>query len=184
MLTTVSIGLVIVFGVKGSSIVEGRHPPVDPGVDFTVGLLALLAGYVVWRSRLRREDERARPTTETADRSGWSERMLARGARLAFVVGIVLNVVPGLFPFVALKDIAQLDYAALATVVLVIAFYVVMFVLVEVPLVAGLVAPARTAAAADTFNSWLGRNGRELVAMTLAVVGIYLMVRGIVGALG
>ena len=35
--------------------------------------------------------------------------MLERGAPLAFVAGIVLNVFPGVFPLIALKDIAELD---------------------------------------------------------------------------
>jgi Sap, sulfolipid-1-addressing protein len=178
MLTTVSVGLAVVFSLRNSDIVQGPHPPVDPAVDLTVGLLALLGSYVVSR-RPRRHD---RPTPRPRDRPAWSERMIARGAGLAFPVGIALNLFPGLFPFVALKDIAELDYSTGATVLLVIGFYVVMLTIVEVPLVALLVAPERTARAVEGFNSWLGRNGRRLIAVSLAVIGVYLIVRGVVAA--
>lgn len=182
MLTTVSVGLVIVFSLRHSDIVQGPHPTVDPAVDLAVGSLALLAGYIVSRPLRHRVPDHDRPTARPPDRPTWSERMIARGAGLAFLVGIVLDLFPGLFPFVALKDIAELDYSAGATVLLVIGFYVVMFAIVEVPLVALLVAPERTAKAVEGFNSWLGRNGRQLIAVSLAVIGVYLVIRGVVAA--
>jgi hypothetical protein len=180
MLTTVSIGLVIVFALESSGIVEGPHrTTTNAVVDLTIGGLALLLSYVLSR---RWAAEHARAAAKTPDRPGWTERMIERGALLAFGVGVVLNVVPGLFPFVALKDIAQLDYAPWATVLLVIGFYVVMFTIAEVPLVAGIVAPERTARAVDRFNTWLERNGRRLIVIALAAIGVYLTVRGIVAA--
>ena len=84
--------------------------------------------------------------------------MLDKGTRLAFVAGIILCVFPGFFPLIALKDIAQLDYSVAATVVVLFAFYVVMFTLIEVPLVGFLTAPARTAELTTSFNVWLDRN--------------------------
>jgi hypothetical protein len=45
--------------------------------------------------------------------------------------------------------------------------------------VAYLVAPERTIAATNAFNDWLARNGRRVAAGVLAVVGAYLVVRGL-----
>ena len=43
----------------------------------------------------------------------WAERVLGKGGVfLAFGVGIVLNIVPGVVPIVAIKDIAELDIGA------------------------------------------------------------------------
>jgi hypothetical protein len=85
------------------------------------------------------------------------------------------------FPFVALKNIAELDYSPAASVALVVGFYLIMFLPVEVPLGSYLVAPARTSAAVGRFNSWLRQNTRRVAALILSLVGVYLVARGIVG---
>lgn len=82
-------------------------------------------------------------------------------------------------PFVALKDIAQLDRSNGANVVAIVAFYVVMFAFVEVPIVAFAFAPERTAAWSGRFNAWLGHNARRVAAYVLAAVGTYLTTRGL-----
>src|SRR5262249_36281468 len=110
-------------------------------------------------------------------------RLLSKGAALAFVAGVVANVFPGFLPFIALKDIAELDYPAPATIAVIIGFYGVMFTFVEAPLLGYLFAPARTETAVHTFNLWLGRNGRALAASVLAVAGVVEIARGVVTAL-
>ena len=110
----------------------------------------------------------------------WPQRAVGQGAPIAFVAGVVLNIVPGTFPIVALKDIAELDASDGAKIATIIIFYVIMFAFVEIPIVAYLFAPTRTITAVDNFNGWLGRNGRRVAVYVLAVVGAYLVVRGIV----
>jgi hypothetical protein len=173
LLTTVTIGLVIVFVLRGSSLFSGSRPAFGPAVDLAAGVVALIAGLVVRRRRSEEKAKRDGPT--------WTERTLSRGAPLAFVAGIVLNIVPGVFPFVAMKNIAELDYPPAASVALVVGFYLIMFLPAEVPLGCYLFAPARTAVEVGRFNSWLARNVRQIAAITLLVVGAYLVVRGIVG---
>jgi hypothetical protein len=173
LLTTVTIGLVIVFVLRGSSLFSGSRPTFGPVVDLVAGAVALFAGLVVRRGGRKEEAKH--------DGSTWTERTLARGAPLAFVAGVVLNVVPGVFPFVAMKNIAELDWSPAASVALVAGFYLIMFLPAEVPLGCFLVAPARTSVEVGRFNSWLARNVRLIAAVTLLVVGVYLVVRGIVG---
>jgi len=64
-------------------------------------------------------------------------------------------------------------------VALVVVFYVIMFALVEVPIVSHVIAPARTAAAVQGVNDWLSANGRRLAVWILAAGGAYLVVRGL-----
>jgi hypothetical protein len=64
---------------------------------------------------------------------------------------------------------------------LVLGFYLIMFIPVEVPLGAFLIAPAATAAKVGRFNIWVRRNARRIGVFALAVAGIYLVVRGAVG---
>ena len=107
------------------------------------------------------------------------ERMLDHGAPLAFVAGIVFNIVPGVVPLVALKDIAELDYTFAATVGLLLGFYLIMFAFIEIPLAGYLVAPESTARLTARFNAWLDRTGPRVGIAVLALIGVYLIVRGV-----
>lgn len=176
LLTTVTIGTIIVILLGHSDHVSGSSPTFDAATYFVAATAALLVAYIVW-SRGRAKVEA--PPTQPG-RPSWSERSLARGGLLAFVAGIVLNVIPGVLPFVALKDIAELDYTPLGAVALVIGFYLVMFLPAEVPLGSYLVAPRRTTAAVERFNTWLKRNARLIAVYVLVGAAIYLAVRGIV----
>jgi hypothetical protein len=176
-LTTIGLGLAIVYALRSSSLVSGSwKSTTDASVDLVVGCFALVAAALVWRGRTRE------PEPQPAQKSGRIERLVARGAALAFVAGIVANVVPGVFPFIALKDIAELNASVAATVALVVGFYIVMFTFVEAPLFAFLLAPERTKVAVESFNLWLGRHGRALAASVLLAVGVLAIVHGIVAA--
>jgi len=176
LLTTVALGILIVFALQDTSFVTGSHPPANPTFALVAGLLSLLAAYAVLRS------SRKGPPPAPAPSKGPSrtERAVERGGPVAFAAGVVLNIVPGALPFVALKDIAQLDASNGARVAAIVAFYLVMFMFVEVPIVAFAFAPERTAAVVGRFNAWLGRNARRVAAYVLAAVGFYLTIRGLV----
>jgi hypothetical protein len=176
LLTTVAIGTVIVFLLEKSDLVSSSRPAFSSATYLIASVAALLVAYIVWRRR------RSAANAAPAEPSGpsWSERTLSRGGLLAFLVGIVLNVIPGVLPFVALKDIAELDYPTGAAVALVLCFYLIMFLPAEVPLGSYLFAPRRTAAVVARFNAWLKRNATLIALYVLTAAGIYLGVRGIV----
>jgi hypothetical protein len=175
LLTTISIGLAIVFALDGSSLATGSNRSFGAGVYLVAGLLSLLAGGALWWSG-RRPRKPKPPRTQPS----LAERSIERGAPVAFAAGVVLNIIPGTFPFVALLEIAKLDVGDAAKVGAVVVFYVIMLAFAEVPIVAYLVAPERTITATNAFNDWLSRNGRNVAALVLAAVGLYLVVRGLV----
>lgn len=184
LLTTVTIGIAIVFALQDSSFVSGSRPPANPTLDLVAGLLSLLAAYALLRSNRRAPASAAATSTQTTKKPSVAERAVDRGAPVAFAAGVVLNIIPGTFPFVGLKDIAQLDASNGAKVAAIVAFYVIMFAFVEVPIVAFAFAPEWTTATTIRFNAWLGRNARRLAAYVLAAVGLYLTVRGLVQLFG
>lgn len=175
LLTTISIGLAIVFTLDGTTVASGSNHSVSAAIYLIVGLLSLLAAGALWRIG-------GRPRKPKPQKTGPSlaERSVERGAPVAFAAGVVLNIIPGTFPFVALYDIAKMDVSNSSKVVAVVVFYVIMLSFAEVPIVAYLVAPQRTIAATNAFNDWLSRNGRRVAAVVLAVVGAYLVVRGLI----
>lgn len=176
LLATISIGVVIVLALDDTAFVNRSRSTYDPVVYFTAGALMLIVALM-----LARLPERPKPEPQPAGqgKDSWAERAMTRGAPIAFVFGILLNILPGVLPFVALKNIAELDLGTTEVIVTVAGFYLVMFLLVEVPLGAYLFAPERTAALTGRFNSWLSENGRRVGTWLCALVGVLLIVRGI-----
>jgi thiol:disulfide interchange protein len=173
MLATVTVGCAIVFALEDTPLLTRSRHKTDAAVAIVVGAAALVAAFFIRRS------DRQRPATPKANTSSRVDRLSGHGTWLAFVTGIVLNLFPGLLPFIAMKDIGELNYSTAATIAVIVGFYVVMFTPVEAPLVAFLVAPERTARAVDSFNVWLARNARKLAWWALAVFGAFELVRGI-----
>ena len=178
LLTTITIGLILVFALQDSNFVSGPSNKANPVLNIAAGLFAL--GSALYLSR--RKKTPAKPAATTAKKPSLTERAVERGGLVAFIAGVVLNIVPGAFPFVALKDIAQLDVSDAGKVVSVIVFYVIMFAFAEVPIVAYLFAPERTTVKVNQFNDWLRRNSTRVAVWVLVAIGIYLTVRGVVQA--
>ncbi len=174
LLTTVVIGVVIVFVLRDSSLLSDGRRTFSPALDLAAGAAALLLAVVLGRHPRPARDE----PDPSSNRPPWYERAVSRGGPLAFAAGVVLNVFPGVFPFVAMKDIAELDYSTAATVALIVGFYLVMFLPAEVPLASYLFAPAETTEVVGQLRDWLDRNGRRVAVITLAIVGTYLLLRG------
>jgi hypothetical protein len=186
MLTSVSVGAAIVFALDGTEPRSRSTLPSAPWIDIVVGSLALLAAAVLQRVGARNarrkaaEPETPKRESRTSQRI---ERLVQSGGPLAFVGGIVATILPAPLAIIAMADIAQLDYSAAETVVVIVAFYLVMFTFVEVPMVGFVVAPERTKAKAMAFNDWLERNLVQIGVWALTVLGAAEIVRGIVTAL-
>jgi hypothetical protein len=173
LLATIAVGIALVFTLDNSNVVSRDRGELDPAVSMIAGVLALVAAAVVLRL-----DSRPGERYPAKPHSSRTERFL-ENAKLAFLAGLLLDVVPGVFPFVALKNIAEGGYPAAANVALVVLFYVIMFASVEVPLAAYLVSPERTVVMVGRMNDWLDRNTKQIGAVVLGAVGAYLVVRGL-----
>src|SRR5205809_5825531 len=68
LLTTVSVGIAVVFALQGASFMSGSKPTIDPVVDLTIGLLSLLAAFALLRKQGRAREgslAQAKPEVET-----------------------------------------------------------------------------------------------------------------------
>ena len=151
-------------------------------LPLVIGVVGILIGLAVLRHARHAQPNPSRPAAASAPGrlAGW----LDRSAPVVFLVGVVVNVVPGAFPILGLKDIANLHYGAAGTFVMVLAFYLIMFVFLEVPLVWFFIDPERAADSTRRFNRWLGDNKIMLGAYCLVIVGAYLIVRGLLTLAG
>ncbi len=176
-LAAVSVGLVIIYALDGSSLTDSSATA-GPVAEIVVGALSLLAAAV-----LRHRDTTISPPSDVQVEPaspGRVEQALARGASIAFVTGIVLDLAPSPFALIAYKDIAGFDISFAETLVIVIAFYLVALMFVEVPLLGYLVAPGWTASHTVQFNTWLNGNWRRLAIWVLTGLGAYLICKGVV----
>jgi Sap, sulfolipid-1-addressing protein len=189
-LTSISLGLLIVFSLHGSSSVSTARHTLSPVEDIVVGSIALLVAYVLGTGRTARLQERRRLRKEAkAEKKGepkksLPERLLGRGsARLTFVVGVLLTF-PGVSYLAALDRMAKLDAGNFAIVLLVVGFCIVQQLLLELPLFGYLVAPEWTADAVVRFRAWLARSGGRVATIGAATIGVLLLIRGLITLFG
>jgi Sap, sulfolipid-1-addressing protein len=187
MLTTISVSSALVFRFQGSTFLSGSPSSADAWLDLVIGALCLLAALVLHLGTSGRGPKpfHKRPPSNKQSRStDLVEKLVEKGAVLSFVAGIVATILPGPLAIIGMKNIAELDYSNSATFAMIVLFYVIMFALVEIPLVGFVVAPVWTKKAATDFNNWLARNLRSLAIWALTIVGAVELVRGIFAAFG
>lgn len=188
---SIALGLGIVAALQGSNAVKSEQSGLSWGADLAIGGLVLLLAVVLGtrtdeRYRERRTERRAaagkQPKPDDGDKEPWSARILSKGSvPLVFAAGLAVNV-PGAAYLVALKDIAAGHHSTGTVVALVIGFNLIMFLMAEVPLLGLWLAPQRTNALVERFNNWLSRNGRSIAIGLCALLGVFLIVRGIVNS--
>jgi hypothetical protein len=163
---------------------------IGPAAYLIVGGLALILAIFAATSRgrelLGRERPRLRLSRRGGERSGPSSRAKSRAERaltegsllIAVVIGGVLGV-PGPFDLLALGRLARGSDTRLEMIVTIIVFYVIKFLLIEVPLVSYAIWPERTAAEVGRFSGWMRAHKLEVVAAVVGVVGVVLIGNGI-----
>jgi hypothetical protein len=173
-----TVGLVVLFAVR-RELLATAHVSL-PRVQIGVGVLALLgAAYLAVRAVRRRcepeQDSDPGPLSARAARlRGGSSLWVAAAAGL----GIAL---PSADYLAALAVILASGAAAATRVGALVAFHVVAFAPVEVPLAAYLLAPDSTRVTMAAVNDWIRSRRRFEVVALLAVVGGVLLTVGVAG---
>jgi hypothetical protein len=183
--TSMTVGLVIVFALHNSGVVSTSKKAISPAEDIVVGALLLLIALMLKTGRdqslrQRREARKRAKQGDAAAKPSWPQRMLARSSpRVTFAVGIVLSF-PGVSYLAALTKIDKLDAGTVPTVALVIGFCLIQQLLLELPLLGYVFAPERTERAVTEFRAWLARSGRKALIIGAAVIAFVLIGRGLI----
>ena len=188
-LTSITLGLVIVFALPGSGTESTFKQTIGPLEDVVLGLLLWTLAFVLRTGRDRPFQERRREkkdaklkAREEAGKPTESLplRMLGKGdPKITFVVGILLSF-PGLSYLDALDHIHKLDPGTVPTVLLVVVFCVIQLLLLELPLLGYALAPDSTQATVTRFRAWMGRSGRTAAVIGAVVIGAWLLARGVI----
>jgi Sap, sulfolipid-1-addressing protein len=191
-LTSIGIGLLIVFTLSGASTQSTSQHNVGPVEDILIGLLALTVAFVLRTGRDRPFEERRHAKKEAkleAKREAGKPteslplRLLGKGNPwVTFLVGAALSF-PGVSYLAALTYMHKLGASDPATVLLVVGFCLVELLLLEVPLLGFVFAPERTQQMVTGFRGWIQRRGRTAVVIGATVIGVWLLIRGVAGLL-
>jgi hypothetical protein len=186
LLTSITLGIVIVFSFSQSSTAQTTERTISPAVDIALGVLALVLAVTLStdRAKARSEERKARREAKKEEKGPprW-QRVLSKGSpRTTFVIGALLTL-PGASYLAGLVNIHKLHYSTTETVLLVIGFNIVMLWLLEVPLICFAVAPDWTPQAIERARAWVGRHARTFAVRGLSLIGVLLIIKGLVGLL-
>ena len=184
MTMSVIAGVVVTQALRESDHTVSLSQTTRPVLSIALGLLALAFAFGAQTGRMpqlglverRRERRAARPKPSGP---GFPQRVLSRGSvTLAVVAGALLNL-PGIWYLAALTDIATVDHVS-ARLTQILVFNLIMFALVEVPLVMFVVDEERANARVRSMDEWIHAHRRGVTVAVALVVGVYLVVRGLV----
>ena len=181
--TSITLGLVIVFSLSNSSTTNTTENTLSPAADIALGLLALVGAWVVWSGRQQRIRERRRARKAAKPDKGpprWQRELNKGSARTTFLIGMLLTL-PGASYLAGLDEIHKLHYSTAVTVLLVIGFNLVMLWLLEVPLVSFVIAPDWTPRAIERAKAWVSRHSHTFAVRGLTLFGVLMIIKGIVG---
>jgi len=182
-MTSITLGLVIVFSFSNSSTANTTENTISPGVDIALGCLLLVVAFALHTGRAGRFQERRREKKAAKPDKGpprWQRELSKGSPRVTFAVGALLTL-PGASYLAGLHQIHQLKYSTTATVLLVIGFNLVMLWLLEVPFLAFVVAPDSTPQRVERAKAWIGRHALMFAVRACSAIGALLVIKGIVG---
>ena len=182
-LTSITLGLVIVFSASNSSTTNTTENTLSPAVDIALGVIALIAAWVVWSGRGERYRERRQERKAAKPDKGpprWQRELSKGSPRTTFLVGMLLTL-PGASYLAGLDEINKLNYSTTVTVLVVIGFNLVMLWLLEVPLVSFLIAPDWTPRAIQRAKLWVSRHSHTFAVRGLTLFGLLMIIKGIIG---
>jgi hypothetical protein len=183
LMTSITLGLVIIYALKDSSTVSTTQNTVSPAVDLALGAILLVAAFVLASGRDKRIAERRRARKGPKEDKGpprWQQALTKGSPRITFVVGAVLTL-PGASYLAGLHHIEKQNLSTTATVLTVIGFNLVMLILLELPLLSYTLAPDWTPGAVERAKAWVARNGHQAAVVALNAIGAALIIKGIVG---
>jgi hypothetical protein len=168
-----TVGLIVLFVFR--RILLGTSFVTVPRVQLVIGLLVLFiaAGVAidVFGRLGPRPAKLARPATELLKGDSLS---------IAGIAGLSIAL-PSVDYFAALAVILASGAAALTQVAVLVMFNVVAFALVEIPLLAYLLAPKATARSVAVLHDWIRSRRRRDVAILLSAIGCAFLAVGASG---
>ena len=182
-LTSIGLGMAIVFSLHDDSGVETSQKTLSPLEDLVFGAILLIVAWALLTGRIARMKESRKRHHEEKhgpkeEKESLPERLLGRGSmRITFAVGALLSL-PGASYFVALDKISKLGWPTASTALAVVIFCLIQQLLLEVPLIGFHAAPEWTGRAVVRFREWIEKNAARAAGYVCLTLGVLLIIRG------
>ena len=180
-MTSVTLGLLIVFKFEESGAVDTAKSTLSPSADIVLGGLLLIVAYAFATERrrgYRSGGGRRRPTSRKRNRPGKSSSARApRGTPSSSAPCSPCRVAP---TWRGSRTSATSKRATAGTVACVLGFNVIMLALLELPLIGYTFAPEWTPRAVRRFREGLSRHGGRALLIGAFVLGGLLVLRGVI----
>jgi hypothetical protein len=187
VLVTYAVGALILYLLVELGATGSHHLTPGAGVDVALGVLLFLLALRLHRGRpdpataARLSGGLSTEGTPGAHADGKPSKIerYLQSRRLAFVLGIVLYVLPSPIYIGAVKAIADDSHSVTSELLWLVVTVAVMLWMVELPMLMLLLVPDRAADTLERVNLWFSRNGRSLAILAAVAVGVYLIVKGL-----
>jgi hypothetical protein len=173
VLCTLSIGLAVVFVLRGAQLQESGNASARYGLRLAIGVLLLVAAWVV-------AHRPPRPRKGSDQPSRINRAVAGSGLIAVFLVGVAMYT-PSPTYLTALQVVGTTKMSTAATVGWVVLVVFLVLITIEVPIAAFLFSPDWATRKLGAFDGWLRRNGRTLLIVVLAVLGVWEVIDGVIG---
>ncbi len=186
MTMSVTCGLIIVLALGGSSgATSTTQHSISPIAEITLGAILLVLALVLFSGRNQRVNARIERRHEAKAKAekppSKTMQRLERGSpRTTFIVGACIVGIPGVSYLTAMDLLAKQHVSTFTSVVVVLAWNVIMLLLLEIPIVAYAFAPEGTGTAVQRFKSWLTRDAGRIAYWCSLIAGAALLALGVV----
>jgi MFS family permease len=173
------VGTIALIALRAGGISLPSHHQTRYGLRLGLGVVALIAAVLIYRHRPK--PKKSPDGSAKQKKPSLITRLSAEPKPLtAFVVGIFMFG-PSVTFIAAVQVVASSKADLRATVGAMVMIVVLTVAFAWLPLIAYLVAPARTTRTLKAFEGWLRRNRQNVVAAAVGVIGLLLVVQGIAG---
>ena len=179
--SSIIIGLLIVLSLRGSSVLHGLDKSTKAVIGVAAGgLLIFIAIAVAAGHRMQWHPRRTRKrNADHPPRQSLSDRALGHHSLwIAWAAGALYSA-PGAEYLAGLALLAKLNAPPAASVAAILGFNVIMFALIELPLLGLVLIPDRTRSLTEKLNAWMTAHRQTLIVIVAGAGGAYLLISGL-----
>jgi hypothetical protein len=178
---SIAFGMLIVLGLHGSKLLRAPSRSTSAVIEVPAGALLILVAVAVlsgravhWHPRRTGDGDAERPQRQRLyDRTVGHDSVW-----IAWAAGAVYSV-PGAYYLAGLALLAKLGEPTATNVLAILGFNLIMFALVELPLIGFVLTPDRTRPLTEKLNGWMTDHRRILIAIVAGAGGAYLLTSGL-----